>query len=72
MARAMAKDPLLVIGDEPTGNLDQVTSGDILKLIRKMSKGSKTTFILATHDPVYQKIASRVVEIRDGRVVGSK
>lgn len=72
MARAMAKDPLLVIGDEPTGNLDQVTSGDILKLIQRMCKGSKTTFILATHDPVYQKIASRVVEIRDGRVVGSK
>jgi len=72
MARSMAKNPLLVIGDEPTGNLDQVTSGDILKLIQKMCKGSKTTFILATHDPVYQKIASRVVEIRGGRVVGAK
>jgi ABC-type lipoprotein export system ATPase subunit len=65
----MVKSPEIVVGDEPTGNLDQGTSSDILGLIRKMNKGSGTTFVLATHDAGYQKVASRVVEIKAGRFV---
>jgi len=69
IARAMAKSPQIVVGDEPTGNLDQGTSADILGLIRKMNKASGTTFILATHDVGYQKVASRVVVIKAGKIV---
>ena len=69
IARAMAKSPLIVVGDEPTGNLDVKTSEDILDLLKEMNKVSGTTIILATHDASYKKVASRVVEIKGGRIV---
>jgi putative ABC transport system ATP-binding protein len=69
IARAVAKSPLIVIGDEPTGNLDSKTSEEILSIIKKMNRDTKTTFILATHDADYKKIASRLVLINDGRIV---
>jgi putative ABC transport system ATP-binding protein len=69
IARAMAKSPLIVVGDEPTGNLDLKTSMEILDLIKEMNKVSNTTFVLATHDGSYKKVASLVVEIKGGRIV---
>jgi putative ABC transport system ATP-binding protein len=68
IARALVKSPKLVVGDEPTGNLDGSTAKDILALIKKMNGETGTTFVLATHDRAYERIASRVVHIKQGRL----
>ena len=69
IARALVKSPKIVVGDEPTGNLDEATAKDILTLIKKMNRETGTTFVLATHDKTYEKIASRVVRIKQGTLV---
>jgi len=69
IARALVKSPKIVVGDEPTGNLDEATARDILRIIKKMNKETGTTFVLATHDRIYEKIASRVVRIKQGKLV---
>ena len=68
IARAVVKSPLVIIADEPTGNLDDLTSHEILELIRKMNRETGTTVILATHDNRYREYADRIIEIRDGMV----
>jgi putative ABC transport system ATP-binding protein len=69
IARALAPDPKLVIGDEPTGNLDTQTAGDMFDLLRRLNDVGKTV-VYVTHDLGLAERAGRVVTIRDGRVVG--
>jgi putative ABC transport system ATP-binding protein len=70
IARALAADPGLIVGDEPTGNLDTATAGQVFELFRRLNAEGKT-ILFVTHDRELAARAQRVVEIRDGRVVGA-
>jgi putative ABC transport system ATP-binding protein len=69
IARSLAADPRLIVGDEPTGNLDTVTASEMFELFRRLNEDGKT-ILFVTHDRELAARAQRVVEIRDGRVVG--
>jgi putative ABC transport system ATP-binding protein len=68
IARALAADPQLIVGDEPTGNLDTVTAGEMFELFRRLNAEGKTV-LYVTHDRDLAERAERVVTIRDGLVV---
>ena len=72
LARAVANRPRLVLADEPTGNLDSATGGQIVDLLVGLHHRHGTTLILVTHDPAIAAHADRIVELRDGRVVGDR
>ena len=69
IARSLAADPGLIVGDEPTGNLDTVTAVEMFGLLERLNDEGKT-ILFVTHDRDLASRARRVVEIRDGRVVG--
>ena len=69
IARALAPDPKLIIGDEPTGNLDTQTAADMFELLERLNDEGKTV-VYVTHDLELAARAGRVVTIRDGLVVG--
>ncbi len=65
IARAIAKDPIAILADEPTGNLDPTTSADILSLLKKINLGG-TTVLLATHNyELIKKFPARTVAIKN-------
>jgi len=66
VARALVKEPRLVLADEPTANLDSVTSREVLDIMVRMNRELSTTFIFSTHDPMVMEYARRLLEIRDG------
>jgi len=68
IARALAMNPDIILADEPTGNLDTTSGGDIMSLFTDLWKQGRTVVII-THDPALAQRASRVVEIRDGVVM---
>ena len=70
IARALANQPRLLLADEPTGQLDSHTGRDIMALIRSIIRSEGTTAIVATHDPALIDLADRVLELRDGKVIG--
>ena len=67
IARALIGDPEIVFCDEPTGNLDTATSREIQDLIVDLSKETGKTFIIVTHDPTVAGVASRKLQLVDGR-----
>ncbi|PZD94794.1 lipoprotein-releasing system ATP-binding protein LolD [Paenibacillus sambharensis] len=69
IARAIANDPMVVIADEPTGNLDQKTGAMILDLIFSLRNKLNMSFILATHDPNVAGLSDRVIHLSDGKIV---
>ena len=69
IARALAMNPDLVLADEPTGNLDSGSGGDIMSLFEELWRQG-TTLVVITHDLALARRAGRVVEVHDGRVVG--
>ena len=70
IARALATDPKLIIGDEPTGNLDSVTAAEMFELFKRLNQEGKTV-VYVTHDRELARQAHRIVSIRDGLVVDS-
>ncbi|GGX84476.1 ABC transporter ATP-binding protein [Streptomyces minutiscleroticus] len=70
LARALANRPALVIADEPTGQLDAETGRAVMELLRAIVRSEGVTAVVATHDPQLFALADRVLELRDGRVVG--
>ena len=70
IARALAADPRLIVGDEPTGNLDSVTAVEMFELLERLN-GEGKTILFVTHDRELAARAGRVVEIRDGVVAPS-
>ena len=70
IARALAARPDIVFADEPTGNLDQQSGGYVLRLLKMMKEEWGQTILLVTHDMEIAQAADRVIEIRDGMVVG--
>ena len=69
IARAIAKDPKLLLCDEPTGALDYHTSKEILKLIEDVNKKYGNTVIMVTHNDAIQNMADRVIKLRDGEIM---
>ncbi|MBW2257590.1 MAG: ABC transporter ATP-binding protein, partial [Deltaproteobacteria bacterium] len=69
VARALVKDPALVIADEPTANLDTENGRQVLDIMRKMNAERGVTFLFSTHEKLVIDMARRVVTLRDGRVV---
>ena len=68
VARALANQPLLLLADEPTGNLDSQTGQGILNLLREAVKARNVTLVLVTHDPQVAGHADRIVHLRDGKI----
>lgn len=69
IARALANNAPLILADEPTGNLDTVSGGELLALIRELNTSKKTTFIIVTHDLNVARQTHRVLLMSDGKVV---
>jgi ABC-type lipoprotein export system ATPase subunit len=69
IARALVNRPAILMGDEPTGNLDTRTSRDIIQLFRQLNEENGLTVILVTHDQAVARNARRVVVLRDGEIV---
>jgi putative ABC transport system ATP-binding protein len=65
IARALVNDPLVILADEPTGNLDSTSGADILKVFDGLNRAGKT-LIMVTHDPTVGQRASRTIRLRDG------
>lgn len=68
IARALSVNPPIILGDEPTGNLDTKTSESIIDLLYDLNQKTGKTIILITHDPVVATRASRVITFKDGRI----
>lgn len=69
IARALAPNPLMVLADEPTANLDTANGEQALRIMQRLNEQTGTAFIFATHDPRVVAFARRVVRLRDGRIV---
>ncbi|GAC1418710.1 MAG: ABC transporter ATP-binding protein [Acidobacteriaceae bacterium] len=69
IARGIVNNPAILLADEPTGNLDSQNSAAVLKLIRDLNRETGQTILMITHDPEAAAYASRIVQIRDGRIV---
>jgi putative ABC transport system ATP-binding protein len=68
IARALANEPPILLGDEPTGNLDSATGASVMQLLRDLNAGGRT-LVVVTHDPSVAAYADRVVHLRDGRIL---
>jgi putative ABC transport system ATP-binding protein len=71
-ARALVIHPALVLADEPTGNLDSVSSGQVIALLRDLVDSQDQTVVMVTHDLEIAAMADRVVRMRDGHVVNDE
>ena len=68
VARALINKPALVLADEPTGNLDTHSKEEVMKLFKEISKETKVTIVMVTHDPATTKYCDRVIHIKDGKL----
>lgn len=69
IARALMNDPKIILADEPTGNLDSVTTQKVCGLFGEIKKRFNTTFIVVTHDRLVASHTDRIIEVKDGRVI---
>ena len=69
IARALANEPSIILADEPTGSLESKTSNKILKQLTKLHKEENVTLIVVTHDMNVAKLADRVIEVLDGKII---
>ena len=67
IARGLINNPSIVLADEPTGNLDSVTSEMIIQLLKSMARKLNQTFIVVTHDPTDFGEVDKIITIKDGR-----
>ena len=67
IARALAGDPLFMLADEPTGNLDSQMAGQVLDLVQEINDGG-TTIVMVTPDPILASRAAREIRLLDGRI----
>jgi len=68
IARALINDPKIVLADEPTGNLDTSTGGEIVQLMKRLNEEKGQTFVVVTHDPAIAENADRILYLKDGLV----
>ena len=69
LARAMINDPLIIMGDEPTGNLDKKNSQIVFDIFKEMSEELNQTLLIVTHDPEFAEKTHRIIEMEDGRII---
>jgi len=72
IARALAMRPVLVLADEPSGNLDTKSADGVFNLLREVNETSGTSFLIVTHDPRLAQRCDRIIELVDGRIVSDK
>jgi lipoprotein-releasing system ATP-binding protein len=68
IARALVAQPKLLLADEPTGNLDQATGAEIIRILRALNRGQNLTIVMVTHDPTIAAQADRIVRLANGRI----
>ena len=71
IARALINNPLIIMGDEPTGNLDKKNSLVVLDIFKELSRQFGQTFLIVTHDPEFAIHTDRSIEMEDGRIISS-
>lgn len=71
VARSLINAPALVLADEPTGNLDRASAGQVMELIRGINQTTGTSFVISTHDEYIAAQCTRRIELLDGRVIAS-
>jgi len=69
ICRSMAGDPDIIFADEPTGNLDRDSSFELISLIQTLNKNKGKTFVIATHNENFLKIAANVIYLSDGKII---
>ncbi len=69
IARALINDPLIIMGDEPTGNLDKKNSEIVFDLFQKLAREYKQTLLIVTHDMEFAQATDHVIEMEDGRII---
>ena len=69
--RSLANDPVLVLADEPTGNLDSKSGNVVFELMEEMNSSTQKAFLIVTHDRAFAQRATRIIELVDGRIVSS-
>ncbi|WMJ73699.1 ABC transporter ATP-binding protein [Cytophagaceae bacterium ABcell3] len=69
IARALINDPLIVMGDEPTGNLDTYNAGIVLDLFRKLSSEKGQTMLMVTHDDEFAEQSDQIIHLTDGQLL---
>ena len=72
VARAFANQPAVLLADEPTGNLDSSTGGQVIELLVRLNRDQGCTLVLVTHDPALAVHADRVVRLLDGRIASDE
>jgi lipoprotein-releasing system ATP-binding protein len=72
IARALINDPDIIMGDEPTGNLDSYNTGVVFEIFKELTSKYRQTIIAVTHDDEFAANSDRVVEMSDGRILGDK
>jgi lipoprotein-releasing system ATP-binding protein len=69
IARALINDPLIIMGDEPTGNLDSKNSAIVFDVFKKLAEELKQTLLIVTHDQSFAEKTHRIIEMDDGRII---
>lgn len=69
IARALINDPLIIMGDEPTGNLDKLNSDLVFDIFSELTKEKKQTILVVTHDPDFAAKTDRIITMADGKIV---
>ncbi len=69
IARALINDPDIIMGDEPTGNLDKANSQRVFEIFRQLAKENHQTIITVTHDTDFAKNSDRIIEMQDGQII---
>jgi lipoprotein-releasing system ATP-binding protein len=69
IARALINDPDIIMGDEPTGNLDKANSQRVFEIFRQLAKENHQTIITVTHDTDFAKGSDRIIEMQDGQII---
>ncbi len=72
VARAIVSQPTLVLADEPTANLDTVTSSQLMDLLVELNQHHDITFVIATHDVRVMKYAKRLIKMEDGKIISDE
>ncbi|MBS3990503.1 MAG: ATP-binding cassette domain-containing protein, partial [Erysipelothrix sp.] len=69
IARALIHKPKIVFADEPSGNLDETSSREVIELLQSLQKEYNLTLVMVTHDKDIASYADRIIHMRDGRIV---
>jgi lipoprotein-releasing system ATP-binding protein len=69
IARSLINDPIIIMGDEPTGNLDKKNSQIVFDTFKQLSEEFQQTLLIVTHDPAFAEGTQRIIEMEDGKIV---